>query len=235
LLDGGAELFPCGASDALDLQARLGEQVIVAASNSADAEGYVALGVLNAVGRDDTGSTLARVGDLRLFPEPLMFIEAPPGDESIADLSEQLFSQIIARALGQSEIDDAPVGDDFVVAIYQFTNQLARQQHRRCSFSDVTTNNGVACVIRPLKHGGKLHISNFLYLDPEPGVLFERFAWTVGPRFEIIIDTYATSPNIADTVNHTGLLALHRAVSAWPDREALAWHREQFFARLGAT
>lgn len=87
-------------------------------------------------------------------------------------------------------------------------------------------------MIRPLHLGGELHVSNFLFLDPEPGALFERFAWTVGPQFEIIVDTHAVSPDIADTVNRTGMLALNDSVDSWPDREALAWHREQFFARL---
>lgn len=235
LLDGGEELFQFSVSEAPDLPARLGEQVIVAGVNGAVAEGYIALGVLTNIDRDATGNTVARVADLRIFPEPLTFIEAPPGDDGMTDLSDQLFDQVIARALGHDEIDDAPAEDDFAAAIYQFTNKLARQQRRRCSFSDVSTSNGVACVIRPLQQGGKLRIGNFLFLDPEPGALFERFAWTVGPKYEIIVDTYAMSPGIADTVNYTGLLALYGAVATWPDREALAWHREQFFARLGAT
>lgn len=234
LFDGGREMFACGSGTATDLPGRLGAQVIVASISPASAQGYLALGTFGGVQTDAAGNTLALVADLRLFPEPVMFIEEPPGQDAIQDLSEHLFDQIIGLALGHTEIDDAPAGDDFVVAIHQFTNQLARQQQNRCSFSDVTTADGVACAIRPLRKGGTLHISNFLFLDPEPGVLFQRFAWTVGPQFEIIVDMHATRPDIADTVNRTGMLALRDAVAAWPDREALAWHREQFFARFGA-
>ncbi|WP_156385975.1 hypothetical protein [Devosia sp. Root685] len=233
LLNGGSEAFPCGPNTAPDFEARLGAQVIVASILPAE-QGYVALGTLNGLRTDDAGNTLVDIADLRLFPEPVMFVENAPSRDGIHDLSEPLFDQIIARALGHAEIDDAPASDDFVVAIYQFTSQLARQQQKRCSFSDVTTEIGVACVIRPLHKGGALHVSNFLFLDPEPGVLFEHFAWTVGPQFEIIVDMHAVRPDIADTVNRTGMLALRDAIAAWPDREALAWHREQFFARFEA-
>lgn len=234
LFDGGTELFACGTHPTLSLAARLGEQIIVASIPPSTQQGYVALGILDRLTEDAKGRTLVHIASLRLFPETLSFIDEPRTDTRIAELSESDFERIIARSLGQNEIDDAPASDNFVVAIYQFTNQLARQYERRCSFSDVPTDNGVACIIRPPDRGGKLHVSNFLFLDPEPGMLFERFAWTVGPQFEIIINMHAMRPDIADTVNRTGLLALNDAVATWPDREALAWHRQQFFARLGA-
>lgn len=234
LFDGGTELFACGTHPTLSLAARLGEQIIVASIPPSTQQGYVALGILDRLSEDAEGKTLVHIASLRLFPETLSFIEEPGADISIAELTENVFEQIIARSLGQNEIDDAPATDNFLTAIYQITNYLARQYERRCSFSDVPADNGVACVIQPPDSGGQLHVSNFLFLDPEPGVLFQRFAWTVGPQFEIIVDMHAMGPDIADTVNRTGLLALNDAVATWPDREALAWHRQQFFARLGA-
>lgn len=233
LLDGGTELFSLSASTALELFTMPGEQIIIASVSPSSPPGYVALGIVDAVSEGAEGRTQVRVASLRLFPETLAFT-APPAQTGIVELSDSDFDQIIARSLGEKEIDDAAASDNFIVAIYQFTNQLSRQQNGRCYFSDVPTDNGVAAIIRPLDLGGVLHISNFLFLDPEPGVLFERFAWTVGPQFEIIIDMHAMRPDIADTVNRTGLLALSDAVATWPDREALAWHRQQFFARLGS-
>lgn len=234
LLDGGSEFFSSDVHDSLNLPARLGEQVIIASVPPSAEQGYVALAILDRLSRDAEGKTLVHVTSLRPFPETLSFIGDPPTEAGIADLSESDFKQIIAKSLGDKEIDEAPASGNFLAAIYQFTKQLERQYQRRCSFSDVPTDNGVACIIRPLEMGGKLHVSNFLFLDPEPGVLFQRFAWTAGPQFEIIVDMHAMRPDIADTVNRTGLLALSDAIASWPDREALAWHREQFFARLGA-
>lgn len=234
LFDGGTEIFACRIDPTLSLAARFGEQIIVASIPPSAEQGYLALGVLNRLSENAKGEMLVHVASLRLFPETLPFIEEPGTDTSIAELSENVFDRIIARSLGQNEIDDAPATDNFLAAIYQITNHLSRQYKRRCSFSDVPTDSGVACIIRPPDSGGQLHVSNFLFLDPEPGVLFQRFAWTVGPQFEIIVDMHAMRPDIADTVNRTGLLALNDAVATWPDREALAWHREQFFARLGA-
>lgn len=234
LFDGGTEIFACRVDPTLALAARLGEQIIVASVPPSTEQGYLALGLLDRLSEDAEGQTLVQIASLRLFPEALSFLEEPARDTGIVELSEGTFEQIIARSLGQNEIDDAPATDNFLAAIYQITNHLARQYERRCSFSDVLTDNGVACIIQPPDSGGQLHVSNFLFLDPEPGVLFQRFAWTVGPKFEIIVDTHAMGPDIADTVNRTGLLALNDAVATWPDREALAWHRERFFARLGA-
>jgi hypothetical protein len=234
LLDGGTEVFSVDTLDTTNLSVTLGEQIVIASVSPLSEPSYVALGIVDGTSEGAAGRTLVHIASLRLFPEALALPEAPPAQGGLAELSDADFDQIIVRSLGENEIDDAPASDNFVVAIYQFTSQLARQHHGRCSFSDVPTDNGVAAIIRPLKMGGQLHVSNFLFLDPEPGVMFERFAWTVGPQFEIITDMHAMRPDIADTVNRTGLLALSDTVATWPDREALAWHRQQFFARLGA-
>jgi len=230
LLDGGAELFEL--PDIPDLSDRSGDQVIIADTQPSPRQGYVALGILGDIKTGGPDAKAVYVSDIRLFPMPLPFDEQPTNSHGIEELNEERFSRIIADALGQGKFDENTGASNFSVSAYQFADQLGRQQNMRCSFSDVKTYNGVASMIRPLHLGGELHVSNFLFLDPEPGALFERFAWTVGPQFEIIVDTHAVSPDIADTVNRTGMLALNDSVDAWPDREALAWHREQFFARL---
>jgi len=231
LLDGGAELFELPETQ--DLSDHFGDQVIIANTYPSSRQGYIALGILGGIKTGEPGVKSVYVSDIRLFPMPLPFDEQPANSYGIEDLTEERFSRIIAGALGQGELEENTGASSFSVAAYQFADQLGRRQNKRCSFSDVKTYNGVACMIRPVHLGGKLHISNFLFLDPEPGALFERFAWTVGPRFEIIVDTHAMSADVTDTVNRTGMLSLSDSIDAWPDREALAWHREQFFARLG--
>lgn len=230
LLDGGAELFEL--PDLPNLTDRSGDQVIIADTQPSLKQGYIALGILGDLKIGGPGAGSVYVSDIRLFPSPLPFDEQPANSRGIEDLTEERFNRIIADALGEEGLDEKTGASSFSVSAYQFAEQLGRQQNMRCSFADEKTYNGVASVIRPLHLGGKLHVSNFLFLDPEPGALFERFAWTVGPQFEIIVDTHTTSPDVTDTVNRTGMLALSDSIDAWPDREALAWHREQFFARL---
>jgi hypothetical protein len=121
---------------------------------------------------------------------------------------------------------------DFNAPPDQIAGILAADQDGRCCFSDVRTYSGMAYPIRPLEWGGLYHTGNFIYLDPEPGALFASFSWTIGPRLELLIDAYAVTSDIADTVNRSGMLAISDKAITSLDRDALAWHREQFFARL---
>lgn len=231
LYDGGTEIFHV---EKTDIDTGPGDQVIIASTHPSSAAGYIALGVLEHISQDVAGKMLVHIAELRLFPETLTYGDDMPPKPGLAHLPEPAFGALIDRSLGGHGIEEAAGADSFILAISQFTRQLSRQRQKRCSFSDVTTSDGVAVVIQPLDEGGALHASNFLFLDPEPGALFERFAWTVGPRFEIIVNMHAMRPDIADTVNRTGLLALSDDISTWPDRNALTWHREQFLARLSA-
>lgn len=103
-----------------------------------------------------------------------------------------------------------------------------------CALSGVTVSHsdGSATPIRPVDTGGEVHARNFIFLHDEPAQSFNRFAWTVGPDFEIIVDAWATGTNVLSTVNATGKLLVGDDQRNWPDETALAWHRQKFLERL---
>jgi hypothetical protein len=116
----------------------------------------------------------------------------------------------------------------------QIAAQVRLNARSVCSFSGVPVafGEGMANPIRPLALGGQEHVRNFIYLHDEPAELFNRFAWTVGPNLEIVVDTYALTASVLPTVNPTGKLLVSEDPSERPDERALAWHREQFMQRL---
>ena len=228
--NGSAQDFLCTFQDELRFSGHLGETILIANVAPNMAQAYVAIGSLQRFWTSETGDNMVRIEEIRSFPSEVALLGNSKIEQRIAEVSQADFERIVAFAIG-GNFDDAPFSHDAVSAD-SFAQQLRRAQDDRCGFSDAATEQGTAFMIQPPEHGGRWHTSNFLFLDPEAGKLFADFAWTVGPRFEIIIDAYATSADISDTVNRTGMLALKDMVSAWPDRDALTWHREQFFARL---
>lgn len=231
--DGASRLFPCSSADARRFAHHIGEPVLIADITPSLAGGYIALGILRDFEIRDANGALARIDNIRTFAQDVPFQETPPDLEGISELADDLFERIAILATPAADADEAFSPYLSTVPLDAFSTQLARQQGRRCSFSDVKTHSGAATIIRPLGLGGTWHIGNFLFLDPEPGQLFARFAWTIGPKLEILIDAYAMTSDISDTINRTGMLAISDRAIASLDRAAIAWHRQQFFNRLG--
>jgi len=232
LRDGASRQFTCSAAEARRHAHQVGTPILIADITPALAGGYVAQGILSGFRPHGAAGALALVEDIRAFPQDIPFQEPPPAAESLAELADDLFERIIAQARPAPDVDEAFSPYLPTAPQNAFAAQLARRQNRRCCFSDVKTNRGEAFIIRPLALGGTWNIGNFLFLDPEPGALFANFAWTIGPRLEILIDAYAVTSDIADTVNRAGMLAIADSMIATLDRTAIAWHREHFFQRL---
>jgi len=230
LRSGRSAQFRCAPGDASQFGARLGEKIVVADISPNVLGGYVALGILGTFGSRQTDASMVQVDNLTIFQPEIPFPEERPDTIGMAEIDEAALDRIATASLMSA--DEAGFAYDTTGSVDLFSEHLSRQQQRRCSFSDVTTHKGQAVIIRPLDQGGIWQIGNFLFLDPEPGKLFSSFAWTVGPRLEILIDAYAVTPDIADTVNRSGMLAITDKAITTLDRTALAWHREQFFSRL---
>jgi hypothetical protein len=225
-----AATFGCRVEDEVRFAGYVGAPVIIANTGSTRDQGYVALGMLSGFRSAGSGAE-AIVTDLLAFPYPLGFLEGFPPEPGLAVLSYAVFDRIIRLSQGYAAEEAPALFNAFGSLTFEFTRQLEQQRRKRCSFSDVKTYRGVAQPIRPVEHGGSFDISNFLFLDPEPGALFGNFAWTVGPQFQIIVDAQAAGADVASTVNRTGMLALGDDVSRWPDRSALDWHFEEFCRR----
>ncbi|OAM77478.1 hypothetical protein A3840_09750 [Devosia elaeis] len=234
LRDGASRSFACSAAEARHYADQIGAPILIADITPSLAGGYVAQGILAGFRPDGANGALAVVEDIHAFPRDIPFQKPPPEAEGLAELPGDLFERIIAVARPASDFDEAFSPYRPMAPQDAFAAQLARRQDRRCCFSDVRTHRGEAFIIRPLALGGTWDIGNFLFLDPEPGALFANFAWTIGPRLEILIDAYAVTPDIADTVNRSGMLAIGDSMIATLDRAAIAWHSEHFFQRLRA-
>lgn len=230
-------MFPCKAADALEFAQHIGEQILIADIGHVAGPRFIALSRLAGF-EGDVWARRAMVADVLEFPEPLR-LDGPEAELGrMAELDDALFQAIIeAVSTGDAAARSAYVREAAVpfdaqdYLALEFRRQLEAERNRRCSFSDVETHAGDAWIIRPIRQGGTLHIRNCLYLDPEPGILFQKFAWTVGPQFQIIIDAQAMGTGVPETVNRLGMLALGDDVNRWPDRSALDWHFEEFFRR----
>lgn len=223
--------FVCSFADAIRFAHRLGEVILIADISPSLAGGYVGIGTLLGFRNMQADGSFALIGDIQLFPADIEFQHTPPQIEGLDEIDDETFERIASLAPQRIEAHEAAGLWGVDHSQDEFSAQLARQQRRYCSFSGTKTYKGAAFAIRPQEQGGTNDISNRIFVDPEPGALFAAFAWTIGPRLELIIDAYAMSADIADTVNRTGMLAISDTALTTLDRDALAWHREQFFAR----
>ncbi len=225
--DQGTADIPCLYQDALKLAGRIGQPILIARREPFGAATYIALaniGDVFVLQADEPGLRLKHIHPLA---RPVPLVATPPDTSQLMELTTADFEHIVLQASGEAEWAESATPQHDL-----FTQQLAIQQDEKCAFSGVRTAEGMAFIIRPLEQGGRWHIGNFLFCDAEAGEQFSALAWTIGPALEVIIDTYAIAPGMADTVNGPGRLAVPEDVATTLDRDALAWHREQFFARL---
>jgi hypothetical protein len=105
----------------------------------------------------------------------------------------------------------------------------------RCALTGYFNSNEPleATPIRPVPDGGRLHVGNFLLLGRPAAYAFSRFQLSVGPSLEIIIDSSLIKSDLLAALNPRGLLTDAPDPLRFVDMDSLAWHRQQFFARLG--
>lgn len=229
LRHGAREAFRCTLQNELNFSRHIGERIVLADITPDMAPSYVAVGTLDGFFDDGSDGTMVRIAEIAPFQKQVELLHRPPQGEGMSELQDEFFERIVTFATGG--FANSAFSHD-AVPREAFSQHLRQAQNGMCGFAEVATEHGEAFIIQPLEQGGRWHASNFLFLDPEPAELFATFAWTVGPKFEIIIDSYATGTDIAGTVNRTGMLALSDMTDAWPDRDSLAWHRKAFFERL---
>lgn len=90
-----------------------------------------------------------------------------------------------------------------------------------------------AGIIQPGSQGGVLHVGNFLPLSEPAARAFEALHLTIGPKFEILADLSVIDPELVAVLNPSGRLATPINPHHVVDPQSLAWHRRQFFERLG--
>lgn len=221
--------LPCRFEDELRHSGRIGQTIVLIGqlAQGTRAE-YFATATLAGFVTTATGVTLAQLTQIQHLPQPAVTPDMP---EIIGEIDAIHLPQLATAADGLDEAGPGFAPLDVYAAIGQ---QLAERQNHVCSFSGVRISDGrgAATPIRPRPDGGAIHVRNCLFLHDEPAILFSRLAWTVGPDFEIIADSWAMGAEILGTLNPTGKLVLGDDPAWWPDHEALAWHRAQFYQRL---
>lgn len=225
----GPTELPCRFEDELRYSARIDQEVLLAGQPAPGTPAeYFATATLAGFVTTAAGVTLAQLTQIRFLPHPAQAFALPA---FIGEIDATHLPQLATAADGLDEAGQGFAPLDVYAAI---GHQLAERQDHVCSFSGVRISDGMgaATPIRPRPAGGAIHVRNCLFLHDEPATLFSRLAWTVGPDFEIIIDSWAVGAEILGTLNPTGKLALSQDPAWWPDPEALAWHRAQFHQRL---
>jgi predicted restriction endonuclease len=83
--------------------------------------------------------------------------------------------------------------------------------------------------IRPLAHGGALHVSNFLCLSDAARTAFERGHIAIGPKLELLVDLSRIDSELLERLHRPGRLRPPEGAQAQPDQRALAYHRSKMF------
>ena len=214
------------------LTSRMGENVLIANVDQSGTAQYVALGRLVGFRTDESGLGFVQLDQINSLPKPALTFNLSQTNE-IIELSDDDFKDIIRET--SDMFDEASALFHRAAGSGLLMDQLGRQTDYRCAFSGVYTGNAVATIIRPIEDGGRVHISNFLYLDREVSDPFSNFHWTVGAEMEVITNTHLMTPELLEIIIPGGQLAVSRNGLESPDPDALAWHRSQFFARINGS
>jgi hypothetical protein len=226
--------FACSAEDAVRFASFVGQEVLVAI---ALAEGQpltiAATAQLAKFSPAETPPT-ATLNNLRLLTSEfsLPYVREAAQFFFLEDADFNFFQTDSGVLRNHLEEARSPF---LALDIYaEIARQVRRQNNSICGFSGVPVEaeEGLAMPIVPLESGGRAHARNFIFLHDEPAHLFNQFAWTIGPDLEIIMDCRAIGTDVLSTINLSGKLVVSRNQDAWPDEQALAWHRQRFFERL---
>ncbi len=230
----GAEsaVFDYDLDDEINYGHRVGEPVLIANIGPSYAEAYVGLGKLSGFETLPGFVNAARVEGLVFFPAPIPLAEPKPPRVGVFEISDENFDRIIGEVVDPMRVEEGAPGYEPAISESAFLQQLRREQADRCSFSGVKSDTLEACIIQPLEHGGHWHISNFLLLDAEAAHSFSRFDWSVGPMFEILLNTHAVGRDGIEAASPKGMIDMPYKSVTRLDRAAVNWHRERFFARL---
>jgi hypothetical protein len=157
-------------------------------------------------------------------------------------LSDQEFKEIFNEGLSKlsTGIANSDSQPGFVSSIplenyAAVSKQVSANFGFRCALTgDFTSGEPLEVTpVRPVLDGGKLHVGNFLLLSRLAAHAFNRFQLTVGPGLEIIGDYSLIKSDLLAALNPRGLLTNAPKPLRFLDMESLAWHRRQFFARIG--
>ncbi|HEV7291092.1 MAG TPA: hypothetical protein VGN79_02140 [Devosia sp.] len=207
--------------------------IVLSRSSEADAGAFFATAVLEGFSQSGDGQVDLFLRDIVRLGQPVPVLHPP--QETMVLISDADFDRIVAEGnFAPMSIEEAPQADFLTMdTLEALARQVAGDYGNICSFSGhQTTKDAMATPIRPIPEGGSVHASNFLFLRDEAAAPFQRFAWTIGLAWEIIIDCSQIEQEVREIATVSGKLHLPANRDRWPDPMAIAWHRKQFFERL---
>ncbi len=195
---------------------------------------YFAVGILQDFSSGEEGNSRLNISGIKRLNHGVLAAHVP--NATIEPINSTDFEALVAEGnferMANEEAPQTPLATLDTLKVV--ARQVARDYDNICGFSGVpvTDGRGRATPIRPIPEGGTAHASNFLFLHDEAATPFQRFAWTVGPAWEIIMDCSQVEQEVRETANWSGKLQLPVDPARWPQQAALAWHREQFLRRF---
>jgi predicted restriction endonuclease len=157
-------------------------------------------------------------------------------------LAEEACKDIVdkgrSRVFSGLDAPDAQAEFAHPIPIENYTavsKQVSANFRFRCALTGYFNSNEPleATPIRPVPDGGRLHVGNFLFLTGSAAYAFSRFQLSVGPSLEIIVDNSLIKSDLSAALNPRGFLTDAPDSLRFVDMDSLAWHRHQFFARIG--
>jgi hypothetical protein len=172
--------------------------------------------------------------DIEPFAQPVR-IEDAVADEPF-EISAERFDALMTRGLATTAgLAEAAVG--FTTSQAELTWLIERVRARSggaCELTGIADKSVSIGVIQPVPLGGARHPSNMLALTEPLWPLFSQFALSLGPAGEILVDLSLVPPDIRVVLNPNGRLRWNGDAAERPREKFLAWHRDQFWARLRA-
>lgn len=122
------------------------------------------------------------------------------------------------------------------VGLVALQNSVRRDYGDRCALTGTPhskTTPVLVFPIRPLSAGEHVQAGNCIPLIEAAGDAFNHVHLTIGEDMEIVADLSRIDPELMETLNANGRLRLPARRAARPSTDALSWHRQQFFRRIG--
>ncbi len=242
------------AAELAELAAHLGEPVLLTELTTPQVTEAFGQGRLLSLGVGAVGSKshFAEIEMNERFANP---VELPLQTSIIRDtwrgLDEAVFNEVLLAAAAPAlspqfdetaqthfELEKKGKDTDHAVDLVALQISVRSDYSNRCAMTGLEhapEHPVLAFPIQPTASGGLQQPDNCIALVESAGNALNRFQITIGEDMQIVADLSRIDPELMEAVNADGRLRLPKARAARPGTDALSWHRQQFFRRIGAV
>jgi hypothetical protein len=165
-------------------------------------------------------------------------LENAAATDGIAQISDSEFDRVVLLGLAIDDFAETQAPGRRIDTYSSIWQQVFDNFAGACAITgrSVVGGDKRSIQIVPIRleaEGGALHVGNFLALTAKAADAFSRYHLTVGIDFQLIVDFSLIDPELLERLNPDGRLTVPDGVRRGPDPQALAFHRQRFFERLG--